>query len=404
MDTADDAACEYGREVLEAKNNPQGAFCGFTRQRVVAAAKAARDDCRGSVLVGRTRPRPRSLIAVQSPLPEQASGSETKASIIDANRELSDPVARSKLHDVCVQLLGRDLEPGDVTYTMREVDGGHVAKVRLPGFSGSWISGVCANKRAARQLAASTALRSLLADAAREDHAELSMAVSRVFGPAYAASTSSTARPTDLGSMQLGLTQSGDGESSEHEAKTQLVIFCQRSCGRPMSKNDIVYTTVRDNCQYQTTVVLNCFGGQEFRGGLKVDRKQSEQAAAEVALLALPKKRSQGTSTPAASSKKRRVSADEVTSEIDPGIKRQLHDACTKILGRPPQAGDIVYEVVAGNTGPTATLQLPCLPGDLRERIWVSPVSVSRHDARIKAANMAMRSLLDDPVLGAMVK
>merc|ERR1712113_973747 len=106
-----------------------------------------------------------------------------------------------------------------------------------------------------------------------------------------------------------------------------------------MGKSDIVYTGTRQGSVHQAVVRLNCLNGVEFRGLPRADRKQAEHAAAKEALQAFSKDRAVMLR---AFPKKRKVQAEATSSRVAPNIKRRLHEICLQIVGRAPQAGDIV--------------------------------------------------------------
>lgn len=287
------------------------------------------------------------------------------------------------LHEFCRQLLRRDVESGDVVYKTREVDAGcQVAELSLPTLpppwsSRSWTSGACSSKRLARLHAAKAALRSLAMDP------EVASSVAVEFPSTLEASGSSCSRSAS------DVTDT-DGTAVGRDPKTDVVIFCQRRCGHSMRAGDITYTVVREGSQFIATVTLKCFAGETFTGDLRADRKAAEQAAAEKVLQAFAKERaSLGQRAP----KRRKVLSNGAGEEIAPDVRNQLHEVCRRILGRAPQAGDIVYDIVVESALPSATLRLPCLQGELGSQVWVSPPCASKSEARLWVASMALRSM-----------
>mmetsp|Transcript_30311 Transcript_30311/g.96906 ORF Transcript_30311/g.96906 Transcript_30311/m.96906 type:complete len:372 (-) Transcript_30311:65-1180(-) len=331
-------------------------------------------------------------------------GSRKRKEPGDVAAQEPDPVTRCRLHDACMRILNRPLQTGDIVYRVWEAQGGQVAEVTLPSLPSAlceraWSSGVCENRRLARLQAAGKALQALLED---PELASLAHAAERPApGMPEGAEPPSPVCPEPPGPLcpgAGGAPQRSGGASAD--VKTQVVIFCQWSCGRPMRKKDVVYTVARCGEQYQAKVQLNCFTGEAFTGEPRPDRRQAEQAAAELVLRSFEKERR--LMAPAAP-KKQRVQAEAASSGADPSVKGRLHAACTRILGRAPQAGDIVYEVVPTNGGPTATLRLPCLPGQLGAQVWASQACSSRHDARLQVADMALEAILREPALLPML-
>lgn len=172
-----------------------------------------------------------------------------------------------------------------------------------------------------------------------------------------------------------------------------------------------MYTTTREGSEFVAVVRVNCLSDASYSGLAQTSRRDAEQAAAKEVLAAFTEERahmalerakrrrinacSTGLAIVAAKIKAGAASIEAASFEDKAGLddKNRLHDACARILGRAPQAGDIVYEVVSGNSGPTATARLPCLPGRLGQQCWASPVSRSRRDARAEAARLAVRAL-----------
>lgn len=340
---------------------------------------------------------------------------------IAADAPSSDVNSRSRLHDACVSILNRELEAGDLVYDIREAAAGQaVVELRLAGLPGAWAvrrfaGEPHATRRLARESAAQAALSALRAD---PETAALIDAP-----PPLLEGSGCTEEPlTRSGQNEQGVGQGSSAVSSSSsstaprvlagngtavDAKSQVVVFCQRSCGRNMRREDLVYTLERLDGQFVASVRLNCFGGEAFAGAPRDDRRGAEQAAAEEVLKAFAKERQQLFHHPAKRRRKTDARHGEPGSggaggeraakaKADPGAKARLHDVCCALLGRPPQAGDVVYEVVPSNKGPTASLRLPGLQGNLGGRVWASDVCASRSDARIQVADLALRDLLED--------
>mmetsp|Transcript_89422 Transcript_89422/g.252342 ORF Transcript_89422/g.252342 Transcript_89422/m.252342 type:complete len:401 (+) Transcript_89422:130-1332(+) len=337
----------------------------------------------------------------------------------------SDVNSRCRLHDACVSILNRELEAGDLVYDIREaVAGQAVVELRLAGLPGAWAvrrfaGEPHATRRLARESAAQAALSALLAD---PETAALIDAPPPLEGRGRAEEPLSRSGQNEqgLGQGSSAVSSSSSstaprvlaGKGTAVDAKSQVVVFCQRSCGRNMRREDLVYTLERLDGQFVASLRLNCFGGEAFTGAPRGDRRVAEQAAAEEVLKAFAKERQQLFHHPAKRRRKtdalrggtgsggagasRGERAAAAKAKADPGAKARLHDVCCVLLGRPPQAGDVVYEVVPSNKGPTASLRLPGLQGNLGGRVWASDVCESRSDARIQVADLALRDLLED--------
>lgn len=360
----------------------------------------------GMKYTGKDLPAVPVVTVAQGTIPAHwaAMCSRKRKMLSDTDEQEPDPILRCRLHDAYTHILNRPLQPGDIVYNVSDSGQGQVAEIRLPSLPGalgmqSWTSKPCANRRLARVHAAGKALTCILSDP------ELAASV----GPGAGQSSIGPTECRKEGSCGLegtgshsDLSRKGeqDGAVVEFDFKAQVVMFCQWSCGRPMRKKDIVYTVARHYSWYQATVTLSCFSGEEFTGTPRTDRRQAEHAAAEVMLKAFERERAQ---MDLEMNKKRRVQTDGTSSGADPSVKMKLHEACSRILRRPPQTGDVVYEVAAWNGGPRAALRLPSVPGQLGMRIWESRACASRRDARIQVAGMALEAIRQDPTFGPLL-
>mmetsp|Transcript_1815 Transcript_1815/g.4887 ORF Transcript_1815/g.4887 Transcript_1815/m.4887 type:complete len:435 (-) Transcript_1815:83-1387(-) len=68
------------------------------------------------------------------------------------------------------------------------------------------------------------------------------------------------------------------------DSKTLLGQFLQRSIGRTLKKDDVIYTTVEDGGRFQSTVRLACKQGEEYVGEPGATDKEAMQGAAGEAL------------------------------------------------------------------------------------------------------------------------
>eukprot|EP00420_Gonyaulax_spinifera_P024159 CAMPEP_0197894618 /NCGR_PEP_ID=MMETSP1439-20131203/35924_1 /TAXON_ID=66791 /ORGANISM="Gonyaulax spinifera, Strain CCMP409" /LENGTH=370 /DNA_ID=CAMNT_0043514993 /DNA_START=66 /DNA_END=1178 /DNA_ORIENTATION=- len=180
-------------------------------------------------------------------------------------------------------------------------------------------------------------------------------------------------------------------------AKTTLVEFCQRYCGKSMGKGDIAYTTNEYDSQFQSTVKLDCVEGQEFAGELCSSAKEAEQAAAKQALEGL---KSEADSIAAQGRKKGggKYGKGGQEPEIPPlNVKNKLREALKQFLGRDLTDGDMVYETSPAQGGHIARLKLPNLPGALGNRFFMGCVSPYKRDTMLVAAKAAVETMLADP-------
>lgn len=197
------------------------------------------------------------------------------------------------------------------------------------------------------------------------------------------------------------------------DAKTRLNQFCQRYCQRPVTKNDVLYSITRfSKSECQAVVKLNCMEGQEFAGELCENAKEAEKSAALQAMAAyaavmenLP---------PAKPGAKKKQSADEgggagktVPEGENPALtnKVKLNALCMKIIKRPLQKGETLYETVEvgqGGKSPSAfqsTVRFPCLPGEWATKAFVGKVSEQKQSAEQDAAGIALAAMMADPVM-----
>lgn len=159
--------------------------------------------------------------------------------------------------------------------------------------------------------------------------------------------------------------------------KNGLMNFLQKLVGRPMSKQDVVYTTHRHGPRYQTVVKLNCLPGEPgrnaFMGHLCPTPKAAEMSAAELALEAA------------------------AAMELSPPAPRgdpvsELVAAVQQLSGRPPTPADTVYTVQDCGGRFQATVQLPVLKPQGCDTFTGEPCpSVS--EAKLSAAQHALWAL-----------
>jgi len=71
---------------------------------------------------------------------------------------------------------------------------------------------------------------------------------------------------------------------SIQDSKTMLTMFAQLQGKKPITKEDILYSSVELPLQYQVSVTLNCMEGKHFVGKPAATKRQAEQNAATIAL------------------------------------------------------------------------------------------------------------------------
>lgn len=216
--------------------------------------------------------------------------------------------------------------------------------------------------------------------------------------------------------MAALMAASSPGNPGAAEPKGALNHFCQRFCRRPVTKEDIVYTSQKYGRVYQATVTLNCMEGQQFVGETSELQKDAEKNAAQQALMHFePLADTLPPATSANKNKKRKpdgMPGDAVVKYAKgpdgaplalPGApggenpaltaKVILNTVCMKVLKRPMQKGEVQYETVQTPVGYQSTVRLPCLPGELGQLTWAGEVSMQQKQAEHNAAKQALEAI-----------
>lgn len=227
-----------------------------------------------------------------------------------------------------------------------------------------------------------------------------------------------------------GPTFKGADLSTSADTKTAVNQFCQRHCRRPISKEDIVYTTQKFASGYQATIKLNCINGQEFAGEICQNAKDAEKKAAgqvidhfsaEIAALAVG-----GNGTKSGQQKKKRKADGEAggapkaakmvmdpatqaalaaSTPTDKSSKGELNAHFSKIVRKNTGKGEIVYEsnMVEGG-GYQSMVRLPGLPDFWGEQIWAGELCAKKVDAEQSAAAQALAAIQGDANLMALYR
>mmetsp|Transcript_18441 Transcript_18441/g.53579 ORF Transcript_18441/g.53579 Transcript_18441/m.53579 type:complete len:392 (-) Transcript_18441:73-1248(-) len=232
------------------------------------------------------------------------------------------------------------------------------------------------------------------------------------------------------------------------EPKGALNHFCQRFCRRPVTKSDIIYTSAKYGKVYQVTVTLHCIEGQQFVGETAATLKDAEKNAAQQALIhfepltdSLPptvnsKNKNNKRKSPAMPgygmmpgmgalpdaayqmqaldgelgqpAAKMFRGPDGSAMALASGLpqpltvapdnpaltsKVMLNTACMKLLRRPLQKGEILYETVQTPLGYQSTVRLPCLPGELGLLTWAGEVAPQQKQAEQNSARQALEAI-----------
>lgn len=184
--------------------------------------------------------------------------------------------------------------------------------------------------------------------------------------------------------------------------KTELNALCQSACRRSMTKQDVIYSTVKTGDLAQATVTLACFGSRVFAGVPSANAKAAVHSAAQQAIKAMVPELvgPQAASCPGAAGQ-----------PPQPSNKAQLNEALMRILRRPIAKGEVAYAstptAVPGaglNAMFQGTVTILGLPGaEALARTWAGEACHSRREAEDRAAAMTLQSLSADPVLGALM-
>eukprot|EP00747_Dinoflagellata_sp_TGD_P181921 gnl/TRDRNA2_/TRDRNA2_35932_c0_seq1.p1 gnl/TRDRNA2_/TRDRNA2_35932_c0~~gnl/TRDRNA2_/TRDRNA2_35932_c0_seq1.p1 ORF type:complete len:241 (-),score=58.22 gnl/TRDRNA2_/TRDRNA2_35932_c0_seq1:193-915(-) len=196
------------------------------------------------------------------------------------------------------------------------------------------------------------------------------------------------------------------------DPKSKLNQCLQKYMKKPISKNDIVYNTVKHAVGFQATVTLHCLQGQMFAGELSHDSKIAEKSAASQALAA---NQALFDSLPATTTTKKRpadaaaggVKVAKVNEDGTPsnpaaeGPKMKLHQAVMKIVRRPLTKGEIAYDAKVVGRAHLASVRIPCLPEPWNAKVWNGIPTPARKDSETSAAEMALAALEADAELSA---
>lgn len=209
----------------------------------------------------------------------------------------------------------------------------------------------------------------------------------------------------------------------EMDGKTALNQFCQKYCQRPLTKDDIAYTTNKFGVQYQAIVRLACLQGEQYAGETRLNPKDAEKSAAQQALTAhaqdaaaLPSaamREAQKKQAKSVRLREQRLVAEggaapaeglglaAVSQAENPAItpKVQLNTMCMKIAQRYLKKGETAYTTQQVLGGYQATVQLSCLPDDWANRVWAGEVSASKREAEQSVAAIALAQIVEDSEL-----
>jgi len=223
------------------------------------------------------------------------------------------------------------------------------------------------------------------------------------------------------------------GADSNANAKTELLVFCQRKSNKSIQQGDIVYKIEMWGNEYQATVKLNCFGGDEFAGELCATERQAEMAAAHQALVAHADELEQQRAMKRKALEDARdaqkfprvdmqppamqmqpqgmqmqpqaMQSEESLTIDDADVEARLQMVLMQILGRQPESTDLVYDFATTADGGTrARLSLPTTPGC--EGKHFHAITPSEQSAKLQVSTQAVTWIMKlpqmMPPMGAM--
>jgi len=338
---------------------------------------------------------------------------------------------KTLLNQFCQRVCRRPVTKKDILYTTIWDGPAQIsATVKLNCVGGEEFRGdVCSTRRAAHKSAAHKALQAHIGRADERPSLPVELGDPKVIGSPH------TSDMNNMVGDELLFREGGPPV----DLKTLLNQFCQRVCRRPVTKEDILYTTIwNGHTQFTTTVKLNCIGGGEFKGDACSTRHAAERSAAHKALQAhktvlsmlcwtnKPKagqqehhENNESHSSSSSHSDSNPSDSKDICLNLDkefayepPAVnptmtgKSVLNTTCMKILRRAMRKGDIVYERSMQATLPVprycCAVKLPCLPGLWGSKVWFGKVCSSQKAAEQSAAVVAVESILEDTELGLL--
>eukprot|EP00441_Pelagodinium_beii_P021816 CAMPEP_0197663022 /NCGR_PEP_ID=MMETSP1338-20131121/55819_1 /TAXON_ID=43686 ORGANISM="Pelagodinium beii, Strain RCC1491" /NCGR_SAMPLE_ID=MMETSP1338 /ASSEMBLY_ACC=CAM_ASM_000754 /LENGTH=225 /DNA_ID=CAMNT_0043241193 /DNA_START=59 /DNA_END=733 /DNA_ORIENTATION=+ len=204
------------------------------------------------------------------------------------------------------------------------------------------------------------------------------------------------------------VTATGAGPMGPQDAKSQLVQFCQRFAGRPVAKDDIVYTPFKFPTGFQSKVKVNCVDAREFAGEMAATAKDAEQNAAVQALIGYKdqvdninaasagKKRKiiiPTIDTPAPAAKVARVGVQggggasaAAGTAASFTAKSELNMQVSRIARKQLGKQEITYDTIQVPGGFQSRLTMPCLGGIWAHHPFTGEISSRKMDAEQSVA------------------
>jgi len=236
------------------------------------------------------------------------------------------------------------------------------------------------------------------------------------------------------------------------DQKSALNQAAQKHCKRPVTKQDIVYTTQKFGKQWQATVTLNFMDGTQYAGDLSDTDKLAGHSAAKQALIAIGAEVAEPGAIPEPAKKKQKVGAVAASSGLgfaegmegfpsDPyqmaewlgmpppslaggeaeasafmtanavaapnpalSAKVDLNSLCMKLARRTLQKGETVYSSEKTAGGYQGLVTLNCLPGEWAGKEWAGEVCSTKALAEQNAAQQAVKTLMEEPEFAALAQ
>uniref|UniRef100_A0A7S2PZ83 DRBM domain-containing protein n=1 Tax=Zooxanthella nutricula TaxID=1333877 RepID=A0A7S2PZ83_9DINO len=221
------------------------------------------------------------------------------------------------------------------------------------------------------------------------------------------------------------------------DPKSTLNMFVQRHCKKIITKEDIVYSTLSSNGQYQATVTVACLDGVQFAGEIARTAKDAEKSAATMALTHYADEVAVALAQPkSTNNKKRKASAAGIGGGPTPGdlaglggglpdgglgaglglpgggsggapneaqdnARVKLNNVLMRVVKRSLTKEDVVYNIAQTTGGYQCTLAIPCLSGEWAGLQWAGDVASKKKQAEENAALQAMSTLISDPAVAA---
>jgi len=198
----------------------------------------------------------------------------------------------------------------------------------------------------------------------------------------------------------------------EEDSKAELMQFAQKFTRRPITKEDVHYTSFKVRTGgYQCTVKLRFMESAEFVGQVGTTMKDAEKNAAKGAMdeclpiqEQLPPPEPKRQLTKMEKEAKRIKTGDDKEDANNPAMtyKTKLNAVLMKMAGRPLKKEDTTYTAMQVAGGFQATVSLKSLPGDWSTRAWAGHVATTKQKAEQSVAEIAYNQIMADAELSEL--